>query len=472
VNVCAVTGGTVVTPDGPVRADLLIRDGQVAAIGSAPASAETLDAAGCYVLPGGVDPHTHLMAGPRLAAAAAARGGTTTALSFTSPRAGERDLECLLRSREEVNGAGALIDVGLHAAVYDPDGVTEADLAAIRRSGAAGIKLFLAYPELGIMCSTRRLYELMSMARRIGLVVAVHCENAPLIEALEDEAIAAGPRDAGARIFADTRPPEVEDEAVARVLATASLAGATCYLVHLSTAGAVRQVRWARAAGHPVVAEACVHHLLLDDACYAGPDAGRYLVAPPLRPRSHAEALWTGLADATIDAVGSDHCQARTFTGGRLAAAGHSHAYGLAGIGARLPLLLSAALARGLPVSLVARLTSENPARAFGHFPRKGALLPGSDADVVIFDPAGRTVLPADGYGDGTGDSVYAGQAVRGRIRAVLLRGRLIVSDTEVVDSEPTGTYLAAGPADEPHDRPLSRAERPPPSTPRYLSGA
>jgi dihydropyrimidinase len=446
VNVSAVTGGTLVTPDGLVRADLLIRDGKVAAIGFAPAATGTLDATGCYVLPGGVDPHTHLMAGPRRAAAAAARGGTTTALSFTSPRAGERDLECLLRSREEVNDAGALIDIGLHAAVYDPDGVTEADLAAIKRAGAAGIKLFLAYPELGIMCSTRRLYELMSIARRIGLVVAVHCENASLIEALEDEAIAASPPDAGARIFADTRPPEVEDEAVARVLATASLAGATCYLVHLSTAGAVRQVRLARAAGRPaVLAEACVHHLLLDHARYAGPDAGRYLVAPPLRPRSHVEALWAGLADATIDAVGSDHCQARTLTGGQLAAAGHSHAYGLAGIGSRLPLLLSAALARGLPVTRVAQLASEHPARAFGHYPRKGALLPGSDADVVIFDPGGQSVLPADGYGDGTGDSVYAGQSVRGLIRAVLLRGRLIVSDAEVVDPEPAGTYLAAG---------------------------
>jgi dihydropyrimidinase len=470
VNVSAITGGTLVTPDGLVRADLLIRDGKVAAIGSAaagsaPAAAGTLDAAGYYVLPGGVDPHTHLMAAPGLAAAAAARGGTTTALSFTSPRAGERDLDCLRRSRAEVSGAGALIDVGLHAAVYDPDGVTEADLAAVRQAGAGAIKLFLAYPELGIMCSTRRLYELMSMARRTGLVVAVHCENAPLIEALEDEAVAAGRPDAGARIFADTRPPEVEEEAVARVLATASLAGATCYLVHLSTAGAVRQVRAARAAGHPAVAEACVHHLLLDDARYAGADAGRYLVAPPLRPRPHVEALWAGLADTTIDAVGSDHCQARTLTGGRLAAAGHRHAYGLAGIGSRLPLLLSAALARGLPISRVVKLASEYPARAFGHYPRKGALLPGSDADVVIFDPAGRTVLPADGYGDGTGDSVYAGQAVRGRIRAVLLRGRLIVADAEVVDPEPAGTYLAAG-------DPLRWPERPPPRTRRYRSGA
>jgi len=444
VNVDAVVGGTVVTPGGPVRSDLLIRDGKVEAIGTCPAGAgRRLDATGCYVLPGGVDPHTHLTAEPRLAAAAAARGGTTTALSFTSPRAGESDLDCLLRTRAELAGGGIAIDIGLHAAIYDPDHVTAADLAAARRAGAAAIKIFLAYPELGIMCSTRRLHELMSIARRIGLVVAVHCENATLIEAAEEQAVAAGR--SGARIFADTRSPEAEDEAVGRVLAAASQAGATCYLVHLSTAGAMQRVRLARAAGRTaVLAEACVHHLLLDDRCYARPDAERYLVAPPLRPGHHIEALWAGLADATIDAIGSDHCQVRTFTAGRLAAAGHGYPYGLAGIGPRLPLLLSAAMARGLTMTQVARLAAENPARAFGHYPRKGALLPGSDADAVIFDPDGETVLPADGLGDGAGDSVYAGRPLRGRIRAVLLRGRLIVAEGELAGHEPTGTYLAA----------------------------
>ncbi|HYS31826.1 MAG TPA: amidohydrolase family protein [Streptosporangiaceae bacterium] len=443
MNIEAVVGGTVVTPAGPVRSDLVIRDGTVHAVGPGPAgAARRLDAAGCYVLPGGVDPHTHLMAAPAPATAAAARGGTTTALSFTSPRAGESDLDALLRGRAELAG-GIAIDVGLHAAIYDPGRVTAADLAAARHAGAAAIKIFLAYPELGILCSTARLRELMSLAPGAGLVVAVHCENATLIEALEERAVADG--QAGARIFADTRPPEAEDEAVGRVLAAAAQAGATCYLVHLSTAGAMRQVRQARAAGQRgVLAEACVHHLLLDDARYERPDAGRYLVAPPLRAGRHVEALWAALADATIDAVGSDHCQARTLTAGRLAAAGHRYPYGLAGIGPRLPLLLSAAMARGLTMKQVARLAAENPARAFGHYPRKGALAPGSDADAVIFDPAGTTVLPDDGLGDGTGDSVYAGRALRGRIRAVLLRGRLIVADGALVADEPAGTYLAA----------------------------
>jgi dihydropyrimidinase len=347
----------------------------------------------------------------------------------------------------------------------------------------------------------------MSAARKLGLLVQVHCENAPLIDALVADALRAealpaesphaesphaesphaeapraesphaeapraeashaetrpagarppGAGDAGAgggsghpgaRIFADTRPPEVEEEAVARTLAVASLAGAPCYLVHLSSAGSVEQVRLARRRGQRgVFAEVCTHHLLLDDTRYAGADAERYLVCPPLRDRSDVGALWEGLADGTIDTVGSDHCQVKSSTTGPLSEAGICYTYGLAGVGPRLPLLLSAAVARGLPIERVARLAAENPARAFGHYPAKGALAPGSDADVVIFDPEGDAVLPEDGFGDCTGDSVYAGLAVRGRIRAVLLRGELIVSGGVLVDDRRLGRYRSSADA-------------------------
>jgi dihydropyrimidinase len=383
------------------------------------------------------------MPGVHAATSAAARGGTTTVLSFTGPAAGERDRDALLRNRSELERGGAVVDVGLHAAIYDPEHISLDDLAAVGRAGAAAIKIFLAYPELGIMCSTRRLYELMSAARELGLLVQVHCENAPLIEALVDEAVTAGAR--SARTFADTRPPEVEEEAVARTLEVASLAGAACYLVHLSSAGSVEQVRLARRRGQRgVFAEVCTHHLLLDDTRYAGADAERYLVCPPLRDRSDVEALWEGLEDGTIDTVGSDHCQVKSQTTGPLAEAGRRYTYGLAGVGPRLPLLLSAATARGLPIERLARLAAENPARAFGHYPAKGVLAPGSDADIVIFDPEGDAVLPDDGFGDGTDDSVYAGMAVRGRIRAVLLRGQLIVSGGALVDDRRHGRYLPA----------------------------
>jgi dihydropyrimidinase len=441
-TVAAVTGGTVVTSQGVRAADVLISDGRIAAVSESggPPGPDAVNAAGCYVLPGGVDPHCHLMAQVGLATAAAARGGTTTALSFTNPEQGQGDLESLLRRREELGRGDAAIDVGLHAMLYDPDRATLADLVQARRAGAAAIKVFLAYPELGIMFSTRRLHRLMSDARQAGLVVQVHCENGPLISELVDGAVRAGRR--GEHVFADTRPPEVEEEAVARTLAVASLTGATCYLVHLSTAGALDQVRLARRRDRPrVFAEVCLHHLLLDAARYRGPDAGRFLVCPPLRARAHVEALWAGVADGTVDAVGSDHCQTRSPVLDDIAAPGAE--YGIAGIGARLPLLLSEGLRRGLPLPRLVRLASLNPARAFGHYPRKGALAPGSDADIVVFDPAGETVVREGAFEDGTGPSVYAGLRARGRVRTVLLRGRPIVSDG-VLAPEMHGRYLPA----------------------------
>jgi dihydropyrimidinase len=442
--VTAVTGGTVVTPDGERRADVVISDGKIAAVGDAGSGAgQRVDASGCYVLPGGVDPHCHLMPDVRRATAAAARGGTTTALSFSNPREGESDLDALLRCRAEVSGSPAAIDVGLHAMIYDPEHASAADLAAVRRAGTAAIKIFLSFPELGIMCSTRRLFDLMCSARRAGLLVQAHCESGPLIDALTADALRSGRR--GMPVFADARPPEVEEEAVARVLTVAALTGAACYLVHLSSAQALDQVRLARRRGRPLVlAEVCPHHLLLDDRCYAGADASRYLVAPPLRPAAHLAAMWQGVADGTIDTVGSDHCQARTPVPDDIAPDDESHQYGLAGIGARLPLLLSEGLARGVPIGRLVQLAAANPARAFGHYPRKGALVPGADADITVFDPAGQTILTESGLGDGAGDSVYAGRRLTGSIRAVLLGGRMIVSDGELVEPH-GGRYLPAG---------------------------
>jgi dihydropyrimidinase len=454
MTITAVTGGTVVTPDGTRRADLLISDGKIAGTGEPGAAGRSgpdavhLDAAGCYVLPGGVDPHCHLMSQVQLATAAAARGGTTTALSFTNPEPGQGDLESLYRRRDQLGRGDAVIDVGLHAMLYDPQRATLADLAAARQAGAAGVKVFLAYPELGIMFSTRQLHRLMTDARQAGLVVQVHCENGPLIESLVADAVRSGRR--GEPVFAGTRPPEVEEEAVARTLAVASLTGAACYLVHLSTAGALDQVRLARKRGRPTVyAEVCSHHLLLDEGRYTGPDAARFLVAPPLRARDHVEALWEAVADGTVDAIGSDHCQTRSAVLDDIAVPGQSYEYGIAGIGARLPLLLSEGLRRGLPVERLVQLAAQNPARTFGHYPRKGALAPGSDADVVVFHPDGETVLGADAFDDGTGRSVYAGLRVRGQVRAVLLRGRLIAEDGNLVAQPGQGRYLAAEPEGE-----------------------
>jgi len=323
-------------------------------------------------------------------------------------------------------------------------------LADLRAVGVSGIKVFLAYSELGIMWSARGLFELMAAAARYGQVVQVHCEEGELIDGLTATAVAAG--HTGARVFVATRPPGAESASVARVLETAHITGAASYLVHLSCAGAVDQVRLARgrdapppAAGRgapPLYAEVCLHHLLLDDRCYLRDDAERYLVCPPLRPPGHQEALWQALADGTLDTVGSDHCQERSVTIGAFAPDGRGYRYGIAGVGARLPLLLSHGLARGLPVERLAELACANPARAFGHYPRKGVIAPGSDADLLIWDPEAETIIAADTFDDRTGDSVYTGERLAGRVRDVLLGGRALVRQGRFVGTGGAGTYL------------------------------
>ena len=441
-----VEGGLVVGPSGRVRADVVCRDGRIAALvepGGAGAADERVDAGGCLVLPGGVDPHSHVMADPRAATRAAVLGGTTTVLSFTNPEPGEGALACLQRRRSELAAHPPAADVGLHAMLYEPDRVEPAELAALVKEGVSGLKIFLAYPELGIMWSTRGLFELLSAAAPLGQVVQVHCEEGDVIDGLVARALEAGRT--GPDVFAATRPAGTEASAVARVLQVAAIAGARCYLTHLSAAASLEQVRTARAAGSPALwAEVCTHHLVFDHGCYARPDAERFLVAPPLRSAGDAEALWAALADGSLDTVGSDHSQARSQTIGELSPDGTGYSYGIAGVGARLPVLLSHGLARRVPVERLVALSSTNAAAAFGHLGRKGLVAPGHDADIVVYDPEGDLELTTTTFDDGTGDSVYAGGQLSGRIRHVLRGGEVVVSEGGFVGSDDGGSYLAS----------------------------
>ena len=402
-------------------------------------------------------------------------------LTFTGPAAGERDLDALLRNRGELERGGAVTDIGLHAAIYDPEHISHDDLAAVKRAGAAAIKIFLAYPELGIMCSTRRLYELMSAARELGLLVQVHCENAPLIEALVEEGLhaevlQAGPRPAGARRAGRAPRGSVPPRSVPPGWRVGEPTGnrSTPAPGSSPTPGRPksRRRRW-RAPSRPrrwpartAISFTCRRRARwsrcgwlaggASGACSPRSARTTYCSTTPATPAPTPSV--TSSARRCGTAVMSRPCGRGWPTGrstpsgpttarssppppGPWRKAGRCYTYGLAGVGPRLPLLLSAAAARGLPIERVARLAAENPARAFGHYPAKGVLAPGSDADIVIFDPEGEAVLPEDGFGDGTGDSVYAGLAVRGRIRAVLLRGQLIVSGGVLVDDRRLGRY-------------------------------
>jgi dihydropyrimidinase len=271
--------------------------------------------------------------------------------------------------------------------------------------------------------------------------VLVQCENGGVVQALVAEALAAGRREP--RWFAATHPVAVEAEAVARTLAIAALARAPVYLVHLSCRAALARVRTAQGEGQPVRAEACTHHLVLGAERYESADAARYLVVPPLRDAAESDAIWQALADETLATVGSDHAQV-PFRPVQGAPRDFSQLpYGLPGIELRLPLVLSEGIARGIALERLVELLAGAPARLFGLYPRKGAIVPGADADLVVWDPSSSWTVEARCLHDGLSETPYEGLTVRGRVRHVLRHGELVVLDGEPTGAGAEGRYMS-----------------------------
>jgi dihydropyrimidinase len=420
VSTLRIYGGRVVTPECVREGDVVVDDGLIAAV-EPPSGEGDLDARGAFVLPGGVDPHSHLLSDIEPATVSALRGGTTTAFSFTAPRPGETPATAFRRARDEIVPLAA-IEVDLHPSIWEPDLLTTADREELAEAGARTIKHFLGYPELGMMTSDRTLYESLQLGSELGLLTLVHCENGGAIDARVDEAIAAGRTDVRAFVWA--RDPELEVEAVTRTLALAHVAGAPVYLVHLSTAGSLDLVRAARDRGQRIWTEACTHHLVLDEAVYDRADAERFLVVPPLRPSHDVDALWAGVADGTIDTIGSDHAQVAyqpPFPPGDF----RGLPYGFPGAELRLPLVLSEGARRGVPLERLVAALASAPARIFGLRPRKGAIAPGADADLVLWDPEPVWTVRAAALHDGLAASPFDGLQVTGAIRQVVRAGRI-----------------------------------------------
>ncbi len=361
-------------------------------------------------------------------------------MCFTNPTSGEPAAEAVVRGRDEVK-RHAEVDVALHAILGGPGRLTRQDLDKLPGLGVRAVKLFLAFPEQGLMASDGTLYRVLRSAARLGMLVRVHCENGSVIQALIGEYLALGKRQA--EYFGRSRPPEVEEEAIARTLSIARLAGAAVYITHMTTDGGIRLVRAARADGQVVHSEVCLHHLLLDESRCRGRHAEHFLVAPPLRAKEQQDALWSALGDGTVDTIGSDHSQLRYQPPAKEPGDFTTLPYGFAGIELRLPLLLSEGLRRGLPIERIADLAATKPAQLFGLLPRKGVISPGADADLVVWDPRPEWTVTRSRLHDGTGDSPYMGMKVRGAIRFVFLRGRLIVANGKLVGGASRGRYLA-----------------------------
>lgn len=424
-----LSGGEVVTAYGVRAADVRIADGRIVAI-TRPnrASGARLAVAGCLIFPGGIDPHTHLLADVRRATLAALHGGTTTAFTFPLPHAGESALSAFRRARRAIAGR-ALINVGLHASYLNPGRFSRRELETFASLGAFGVQAFQAFPELGLMFSPGELHRLLRAVTGTGLLAQVQCEDGSLIEELTTGLLASGQRDAGA--FAASRPPEAEEQAVYRALSLGRLSAAPVYLVHLSTARSLALVAAARAAGQDVVLELCTHHLLLDEDAYREPRAARFIVAPPLRARSDVRALWRALRSGAVSVIASDHSQHQTRP---LPDADFTQLpMGLPGVELRLPLMLSEGSRRGVPPPRLAQLLAGGAAEVFGIGAKKGTIAPGADADLVVWDPRPCWTVTASALHDGALETPYEGRAVQGLIRHVLIGGEVAVAEGELV---------------------------------------
>lgn len=434
-----VAGGTVVTPHGAVAADVAIRRDRIEAVGvGLPRDgAEVIDASGLLVLPGVVDGHSHLRLEDdehpkrfRQDTLAAARGGTTTVLTFNNPGTGisEDGSRSLLRGLEEFRRrteGRAAIDVGLSAVLTDRQSDRIEELPALI---AAGVPTFKAFMVFEYRLTDAELEAAMRTAARHGGMLQVHCEAPEMIDPLVDRALAA--HHTGPRHHALTRPPSAEAAATRRVIEMARRADAPVYIVHLSCAEALDEVADAKSRGEPVYAETCPHYLTLTDALYGDPDEGEVMkrvISPPLRSQADVDALWVGLRDGILDVVASDHVPDRLDTEKALPAPPFPRiSNGGPGIETLLRVVYSEGVAgRHISIERMVEVLSTEPARRFG-LPRKGAIEVGRDADLVLFDPNERGTIRQADLSHTSDYTPYEGLPVVGGIRDVLVRGRRV----------------------------------------------
>jgi len=309
-----ISGGIVLSAAGAAQADVLIDGEQIAAVGTSLGPADQrVEAAGRYVLPGGVDVHTHMeLATPNGVACddfvtgtrAAACGGTTTIVDYAGHERGEALLAGLARWQARAAGR-AHIDYAFHMMISEVNDKVLAELVSLVEAGVTSIKIFMAYPGV-YMIDDAQIYRILREAGRLGILTAVHAENGAVIEELRREYVTAG--QTGPRYHAASRPALLEGEATARLITLAELAGAPVYIAHLSAAQALAAVHTARDRGQRVYAETCPQYLFLDESLLSGPDGNRYVCSPPLRTVAAQQALWQGLHRGDLDVVATDHC--------------------------------------------------------------------------------------------------------------------------------------------------------------------
>lgn len=449
-----IRNGTVVTARETIAADVLIEGDRIREVrASIPAQAarKVIDATGLYVMPGGIDAHTHLdmpFGGTTSAddfetgTRAAAFGGTTSIIDFAIQARATRMREALDAWWRKAEGR-ACIDYGLHMIVTDLGEAGLEDMDDMVREGVASFKLFMAYPNV-LMVDDATIFKALSQTARNGALICMHAENGSVIDVIIARALAEGKT---APIYhALTRPPRAEAEAVHRAIAMAEIAGAPVYIVHLSSEDALNEVREARDRGVPAFAETCPQYLLLSIEELERPnfEGAKYVFTPPLRSKDHLPKLWDGLKNDHLQVVSTDHCPFCFADQKTLGKDDFTKIpNGGPGIENRLQLIYHHGVNAGkLSLNRFVELTSTTPARLFGMYPRKGEIAPGSDADLVLWDPNAVHTISAKTHHMRVDYSMFEGFQVKGDARTVLSRGEVIVDSGRFTGKPGRGNYL------------------------------
>ncbi len=450
-----IRGGRIVTAADDYVADVFVDDERISLIGESLdiQADKVIEAAGKYVLPGCIDPHTHLdmpfggtttIDDVESGQTSAAFGGTTCHVDFIIQGKGQTFAQALEDWRAKANGK-QMIDMGYHMAVTDlAEGGTLEELATLPDQGITSYKLFMAYKG-ALMVDDETLYRTMEVAAKTGALVMVHAENGDVIDILVQEALAAGHTEP--LYHALTRPPEAEGEATNRAIQLAHLAGAPLYVVHVTCKEAVEPIAAAREKGWDVWGETCTQYFFtsLEDIAKPNFEGAKFVFSPPVRDKSNWDVLWNAVRTDALSAISTDHCAFRFDTQKTLGKDDFSKIpNGGPGIENRLQMIHEFGVRTGrISLNRMVELLATNPAKLFGLYPRKGTIAVGSDADIVVFDPEKKVTITAKTQHSKVDYNLYEGTQVTGSPEVVLLRGHVLVENDELVASPGVGQFVA-----------------------------
>jgi dihydropyrimidinase len=460
-----IKNGTVVTADLTYKADVRVEGGRITEIGpDLSGGGETLDATGCYVMPGGIDPHTHLEmpfmgtyssddfeSGTRAALA----GGTTMVVDFALP-APEQGLFDALQMWDNKSGRAAC-DYSFHMAItWWSEQVFNEMEKVVKERGITTFKHFMAYKG-ALMVNDDEMFASFQRCRELGALPLVHAENGDVVADLQQRLLAEG--NDGPEAHAYSRPPAVEGEATNRAIMIADMAGVPLYVVHVSCEESHEAIRRARMNGKRVWGEPLIQHLTLDESEYFNKDwdhAARRVMSPPFRNKQHQDSLWNGLASGSLSVVATDHC-AFTTEQKRYGVGDFTKIpNGTGGLEDRIPMLWTYGVGTGrLTPNEFVSATSTNIAKILNCYPKKGAILVGADADILVLDPEKEKTITADKQVSAIDYNVFEGKQVKGLPRFVLTRGKVAVMDGDLQAEPGHGEFVKREPVN-PVNRALS----------------